>query len=82
MALDNDILEEVRRYAEIRSISMGRAASDILRRGLHNPIPTRIVNGIRVFAPGTKGRPTITLEKIKELDEQDEMERYRRAFTE
>lgn len=81
MALDDDILEEVRQYAEIRSISMGRAASDILRRGLHNPIPTRIVNGIRVFAPGTADRP-ITPEKIKELDEQDELERYHRAFQE
>jgi hypothetical protein len=79
LTLDDDLLEGVRQYAESQSISMSRAASEILRRGLHSPVPTRMVNGIRVFAPRTKGRP-ITLELIRELEAQDDLDRFRRAL--
>ena len=46
--LDDDILEQVKQYADSRSVALGRAASDLIRRGLAAPIQTRIVNGLHV----------------------------------
>jgi len=74
MSIDDDIMEQVKQYAEDRSVSMGAAATELLRRGLTRPLPTRIVNGLHIpiLPPGGK---KITSEMVKELDSEQDMEK-------
>lgn len=65
--LDEDVLQMIRDYSEARSLAMGKAASELLRKGFHSPTPTRLVNGIVVFdLPSDE--PTITSQRIKQLE--------------
>jgi hypothetical protein len=68
--LDDDVLEVLKEYAENRSIALGKAASELVRRGLAAPVQTRMVNGFNaVVLP--KGSPKITSEKVKRLLEDE-----------
>jgi len=69
--LDDDVLEMVRQYSEARSVALGKAASELVRKGFTTPTPTRIVNGIVVFDISPDS-PRITSEKVKQL--QSEMD--------
>jgi hypothetical protein len=72
--LDDDVVEMVRRYSESRSVALGKAASELVRKGFTTPTPTRIVNGLVVFdlPPGS---PPITSERVKKLlSEMDDAE--------
>jgi hypothetical protein len=68
--LDDDILERLKDYAEDRSVALGKAASDLMRRGLEAPLQTRLVNGVHtvVLPPNS---PKISSERIKELLEDE-----------
>jgi Arc/MetJ family transcription regulator len=46
--LDDDVLREVKQYADSRSVALGKAVSELVRRGLKTPIETKIVNGLHV----------------------------------
>jgi hypothetical protein len=46
--LDNDVLQEAKRYAEGRSVSIGSAVSELVRRGLSLRRSTRLENGLHV----------------------------------
>ncbi len=46
--IEEDVLQEVKRYANARALSLGRAVSDLVRRGLSTPVQTRVVNGVHV----------------------------------
>jgi metal-responsive CopG/Arc/MetJ family transcriptional regulator len=46
--LDDDVLREVKQYADSRSIALGKAVSELVRRGLRTPTETEIVNGLHV----------------------------------
>ena len=65
--LDDDVLEILRKYSEMRSVAMGKAASELVRKGFTSPTPTRIVNGIVVFDVPPDS-PRITTERVKELE--------------
>jgi hypothetical protein len=65
--LDDDVLEMVRQYSEARSVALGKAASELVRKGFFSPTPTRIVNGIVVFDVPPDS-PRITTERVKELE--------------
>jgi hypothetical protein len=65
--LDDDALELVRRYSQARSVALGKAASELVRKGFSSPTPTRIVNGIVVFDVPPDS-PSITSERVKELE--------------
>ncbi|HEX3104960.1 MAG TPA: hypothetical protein VHQ22_10950 [Terriglobales bacterium] len=52
--LDDDVLREVKQYADSRSVALGKAVSELIRRGLKTPIETRIVNGIHVVVLPTR----------------------------
>lgn len=69
--LDDDVLEMVRQYSEARSVALGKAASELVRKGFTTPTPTRIVNGIVVFDIPPDS-PRITSERVQEL--QSEMD--------
>jgi hypothetical protein len=65
--VDDDILRLIKDYAEARSLALGKAVSELVRKGLRAPTPTRIVNGIVVFDVPPDS-PPITSERVKELE--------------
>jgi len=71
LSLDDDVLREVKAYAESRDVAIGKAVSELVRRGLHAPLQTRVVNGFHVveLPPGS---PPISTEDVKKLQEEFE----------
>ncbi|HTQ60762.1 MAG TPA: CopG family transcriptional regulator [Candidatus Solibacter sp.] len=71
ISLDDDVVQEIKTYAKSRDVSIGKAVSDLVRRGLRAPLRTRIVNGFHVVELPPDS-PTVTSEDVKKL--QDELE--------
>lgn len=46
LTLDDDVLEQVKTYALERNVSIGKAASDLIRRGNSRPLALKCVDGI------------------------------------
>jgi len=71
LSLDDDVFREVKAYAESRDVAIGKAVSELVRRGLHAPLQTRLVNGFHVveLRPGS---PRVSTEDVEKL--QDELE--------
>jgi len=65
--LDDDVLKLLREYSQTRSLALGKAASELVRRGAASPTPTRLVNGFVVFDV-RPGGPKISSERVKELE--------------
>lgn len=70
LSLDDDVLQEVKAYAKSRDVAIGKAVSDLVRRGLRAPLRTRIVKGFHVvdLPPGSA---PVTSEDVDRL--QDEL---------
>jgi negative regulator of replication initiation len=68
--LDDDVIEQVKQYAESRLMALGRAASDLIRRGLTTPVQTKTVNGIRVVLL-PHGSPPVDFSEVKSLLEDE-----------
>ena len=71
LSLDDDVLQEVKAYAKRRDVAIGKAVSDLVRRGLHAPLQTRVVNGIHV-AVLPPDSPAVTSEHVKKLLDESE----------
>jgi hypothetical protein len=69
--LDDDVFQVVRTYAEARSVAMGKAVSDLVRRGLDAPVKTRVVNGLVVFDL-PEDSEVVTSERVKELEAEEQ----------
>jgi hypothetical protein len=71
LSLDDDVLQEVKTYAKGRDVAIGKAVSDLIRRGLQAPLQTRVVNGFHVveLPPGS---PPVSTKDVEKL--QDELE--------
>jgi negative regulator of replication initiation len=69
--LDDDVLEEVKQYAGRRSVALGKAASDLIRRGLSSPVQTQTINGIQVVVL-PEGSPQINSVRVHSLLEDEE----------
>lgn len=67
LRLDDDVFELVRTYAESRALALGKAVSDLVRRGLAVPTPTRRVNGLVVFDVPPDS-PPVTTDRVKQLE--------------
>jgi hypothetical protein len=67
LSLDDDVVPVVRSYAESRSLPLGKAVSELVRRGLNAPLATKVVNGIHVVVLPPNS-PEVTTERIKELE--------------
>jgi len=65
--LDDDVLQVVRHYAESRSLAMGKAVSELVRRGLNAPMATKVVNGLHVVVLPADS-PRVTTELVKRLE--------------
>jgi negative regulator of replication initiation len=54
LSIDDDVLAQVKRLAASRATSLGRMASDLLRRALETDCATTTVNGLTVLDPGRR----------------------------
>ncbi|MFZ0310831.1 MAG: hypothetical protein WCA76_08500 [Candidatus Sulfotelmatobacter sp.] len=68
--LDDDVVGQLKAFAESRSMALGKAASDLMRRGLNAKVETRLVNGIHVVVLPPDS-PKISSEKVKRLLEDE-----------
>ncbi len=68
--LDDDVLETLKEYADSRSLALGKAASELVRRGLEAPVQTRVVNGFHAVVLPAEA-PKITSERVKQLLEDE-----------
>jgi hypothetical protein len=69
LSLDDDVLEEAKSYAKARNLAMGKAVSELVRRGLQAPLRTRVVNGFHVVDLPA-GSPTVTADDVKRLQDE------------
>ena len=67
LAIDDDILGELKGYSETYRISLSRAATILLERGLRTKMPTKMVGDLLIFDPPA-GTRTITWEEVRDLD--------------
>ena len=68
--LDDDVLSQVKQYADSRAVALGRAVSELIRRGLNTPVQTQVVNGIHVVVLPENSAPVDT-EHVKRLLEDE-----------
>jgi hypothetical protein len=76
LAIDDDVLDQVKEYAQSRGVALGRAASDLIRRGISVPAPTHVVNGLRVFSRSCD-KPLITAELVRKLESEQDLHKVR-----
>jgi len=68
--LDDDAFEIVKTYAAGRSLALGKAVSELVRRGNAAPLQTRVVNGFHVVVLPPGSTP-VTSEQVKRLLEDE-----------
>ena len=68
--LDDDALKILREYSETRSVALGKAASELVRKGANAPVQMEMVNGFwRAVLP--KGGKKVTSEQVNRLLEDE-----------
>jgi len=67
LSLDVDTFRLVKRYAASRSLALGKAVSELVRRALAAPRPTRSRNGLRIFDLAPES-PKVSSKKVRDLD--------------
>lgn len=77
--IEDEALEVIKKYAEERSVSLGRAASDLVHRGAENLPQFKTKNGWVQFERPA-GSPPLTSELVKQWENEIYEEEYRRAF--
>ena len=65
--LDDDVLALIKAYAKKRTLGLGRAVSELVRRGIRASHPTRTINGILVFDLPPDS-PRVTTEHVRDLE--------------
>jgi hypothetical protein len=66
LSLDDDVFLEVKAYAESRDVAIGKAVSELVRRGLRAPLRTHLVNGFHVVELPPDS-PPVTAEDVEKL---------------
>jgi hypothetical protein len=69
--LDDDIAVMVKQYAESRAVGLGKAVSELVRRGISATRPTRTMNGLLVFDLPTDS-PRVTTRTVRELEAEEQ----------
>ncbi len=69
LSLEDDVLAEIKAYATSREIALGKAVTELVRRGLSAPLQTRVVNDFHVveLPPGS---PRVSIEHVRTLQEE------------
>jgi hypothetical protein len=65
--LEDDAMQAIKTYAEDYDLSLGKAASELIRRGVRYRVPIVRYNGLAVFEPPPGEFPTITTERVLQL---------------
>jgi len=69
LAIDDDVMEQVRSYAEHRNVSIGKAASDLIRRGVERPLELKCVDGL--YLPVLPAdTPVLTTKRLLEAEDE------------
>ncbi len=65
--LDDEVLPLLRRYAQSRSLPVGKAVSELVRRGLQARHPTRLAGGLTLpdLPPDS---PPVTTEHVRRIE--------------
>lgn len=66
ISLEDDALEAIQAYARRHRLSLGKATSELVRRGIRYQVGTRRVNGLPVFDT-PDDFPRITSGMVREL---------------
>jgi hypothetical protein len=70
LSLEGDAIKAIQAYAKSRRLPLGKAASELVRRGARYQVRTRKVNGLPVLdAPDDF--PVITSERVRELCDEE-----------
>ncbi len=67
LTLDDDILELAGHQAKLRGVSLGRAVSDLLRRGLNASTPAQHKDGLVVFQLPADS-PKVTTDDVRRIE--------------
>jgi len=67
LTLDDDVLELAARQAKARGLSLGKAVSDLARRGLSAPTPSQERDGIVAFRL-PEDSPKVTTGDVRRLE--------------
>lgn len=67
LTLDDDVAELVARQAKARGLSLGKAVSDLVRRGLTAPTPSVSRDGLVVFQLPSDS-PRVTTDDVRRLE--------------
>ena len=66
LSLEDDVIGAIQAYARSHRLSLGKAASELIRRGTRYQLGTRKVNGLPVL-DASDDFPAITTERVREL---------------
>jgi len=70
--IDDDVLQAAKEIASTQGISMGKAVSDLVRKGLAPARQTvRVRNGVPLLPPRAPGTPPLTMEMVNKLRDED-----------
>ena len=67
LTLDDDVRELAVRQAKARGLSLGKAVSDLMRRGLNAPTPSQDRSGVVLFKL-PEDSPPVTTEAVRRLE--------------
>jgi hypothetical protein len=68
--IDDDVFESLQSYSKSRSVALGKAASELMRKALTSPVQLKLVNGFyAVVLP--EGSRKITSAQVRELLEDE-----------
>ena len=70
LSLESDAIKAIQAYARSRHLSLGKAASELVRRGAHYQVGTRKVNGLPVL-DASDDFPVVTSERVRELCDEE-----------
>ena len=67
LTLDDDVAELSARLANARGLSLGKAVSDLIRRGLNAPTPSTDEHGLVVFRLPADS-PKVTTDDVRRIE--------------
>ena len=70
LSLEDDAIKTIQAYAKSRRVSLGAAASELVRRGARYQVGTRKVNGLPVLDASDEF-PVVTSERVRELCDEE-----------
>ncbi|MBI5276407.1 MAG: hypothetical protein HY854_08095 [Burkholderiales bacterium] len=66
LTLEDDAFSKAQAYANARSLKLGQAVSELIRRGTADRLPMQRKNGAWVFVP-PPGTPKVTAGQVKDM---------------